>query len=47
MQKQTTEYITLAFAILAALLLVATIVLAVLYGIEQNNNNDQPGKEHS
>jgi hypothetical protein len=46
MQKQTTVYITLAFGILAALLLVATIVLAVLYGIERNKTNDQQGKVH-
>jgi hypothetical protein len=40
-QKQTSAWVTLPFGILAASLLVTTIVLAILYGIERNKTNVQ------
>jgi hypothetical protein len=39
--KQTSAWVTLLFGILAASLLVTTIVLAILYGIERNKTNVQ------
>ncbi len=39
--KQTSAWVTLLFSILAASLLVTTIVLAILYGIERNKTNVQ------
>jgi hypothetical protein len=50
MWKQTSAWITVVFSIVAGLLLISTIVLTVLFGIERNKTEvkqDARGKLHS